>query len=353
FATKEHPLVIFLDDLQWADSASLKLIELLISETDTQYLLFIGAYRNNEVYAGHPLIITLDNIRKADVIVNQINLQPLDKLHLNQLIVDTLYCPESETESLTELLLTKTQGNPFFTNQLMKSMYEDGLISLNFNLGYWQCDIYAAKALYQNDDIVQFLGSQIKKLPIDTQNILKIAACIGNQFDLYTLSIVCEKSQLEIATNLWNALKQGLILPQDESYKFYVDSIDVISVSGSELELNNLERLTVKYKFLHDRIQQAAYLLIPDAEKQATHLKIGQLILKNSDSWELEEKIFEIVNQLNISVELITNELDKYELAKLNLIAGQKAKLSTAYEAAVIYLRMGLELLAIDSWQNQ
>ncbi|MFM7368661.1 MAG: ATP-binding protein, partial [Sphaerospermopsis kisseleviana] len=138
FATKEHPLVIFLDDLQWADSASLKLIELLISETDTQYLLFIGAYRNNEVYAGHPLIITLDNIRKADVIVNQINLQPLDKLHLNQLIVDTLYCPESETESLTELLLTKTQGNPFFTNQLMKSMYEDGLISLNFNLGYWQ-----------------------------------------------------------------------------------------------------------------------------------------------------------------------------------------------------------------------
>ncbi|GCL37305.1 serine/threonine kinase with two-component sensor domain protein [Sphaerospermopsis reniformis] len=356
FATKEHPLVIFLDDLQWADAASLKLIELLISETDTQYLLLIGAYRDNEVYTGHPLIITLDNISKADVIFNQINLQPLDKSHLNQLIVDTLYCPESETESLTELLLIKTQGNPFFTNQFMKSMYEDGLISFNFNLGYWQCDIYAAKALYQNDDIVEFLGTQIKKLPVDTQNILKIAACIGNQFDLYTLSIVCEKSQLKIATNLWNALKQGLILPQDESYKFYVDSadsIDVISLSAAELKLNNLERLTVKYKFLHDRVQQAAYFLIPDAEKQATHLKIGKLILKNTDSRELEERIFEIVNQLNISVELITNELDKYELAKLNLIAGQKAKLSTAYEAAVIYLRMGLELLAIDSWQNQ
>ncbi|MBD2296222.1 AAA family ATPase [Anabaena sphaerica FACHB-251] len=348
FATKEHPLVIFLDDLQWADAASLKLIQLLISGIDTQYLLLIGAYRDNEVYAGHPLMITLDNIRKADVIINQINLQPLDKSNLNRLIADTLCCPESQAISLTELLLTKTKGNPFFTNQLMKSMYEDGFISFNFKLGYWQCDIYAAKAIYQNDDIVQFLGAQIKKLPSDTQNILKIAACVGNQFDLYTLSIVCEKSQLEIASNLWNVLKQGLILPQDEGYKFYADSI---SLSTYDLEVNNFEKLTVKYNFLHDQVQQAAYFLIPDHEKQATHLKIGQLILKNTNSLELEEKIFEIVNQINIGVDLVTSQSEKYELAQLNLIAGQKAKLATAYEAAVRYLKVGLELLAADSWQ--
>ncbi|WP_413175128.1 AAA family ATPase [Anabaena azotica] len=350
FATKEHPLVIFLDDLQWADAASLKLIQLLISDTDTKYLLLIGAYRDNEVYPGHPLIMTLENILKSHTIVNQINLQPLDKLHINHLIADTLYCPEFQASSLTELLFTKTQGNPFFTNQLLKSLHEDGLINFDFSLGYWRCDIHAAKAIYQNNDIVYFIKLQLQKLPPNTQNILKIAACIGNQFDLYTLSTVCEKSQLETASDLWNALKKGLILPQDESYKFFADTVDLFN---SNLKLINSAHLIVKYKFLHDQVQQAAYFLIPENEKQAMHWKIGQQILNHTDAIELEEKIFEIVNQLNIGIDLITNKSQKYQLAKLNLIAGHKAKLATAYEAAVRYLKMGLELLSNDSWIHE
>ncbi|MTJ07297.1 ATP-binding sensor histidine kinase [Anabaena sp. UHCC 0204] len=354
FATSEHPLVIFLDDLQWADIASLKLIKLLMSAKDTKYLLLIGAYRDNEVKPGHPLVMTLDDIRQANVTVHEIRLQPLDKSHLRLLITDTLICSEAHTESLIELLLKTTQGNPFFTNQLLKSLHEDGLIVFNSSLGYWKCDINAAKALYHNEDVVNFLKNQLKKLSKNTQNILKVAACIGNKFDLYTLSIVCEKSQIQIASELWNALQEELIISQNEVYKFFTDDEESsLNIFDSNLTANSNESIIVQYKFLHDRVQQAAYSLISDEDKPATHLKIGQLLLKDSSSEEGEEKIFEIVNQLNMGIKLISNQLDRYELAKLNLIAGCKAKSSTAYEAAVRYLKVGLELLAADSWEYQ
>jgi predicted ATPase/signal transduction histidine kinase len=344
-ATNKHPLVIFLDDLQWADIASLKLIKLLMSAKDTAYLLLIGAYRDNEVNPGHPLIMTLDDIQKENITINQITLLPLEQAHINLLVTDTLYCPASHSQYLTKLLFETTQGNPFFTNQLLKSLHEDGLITFDFSLSYWQCDINAAKALYQNDDVVNFLKIQLQKLPENTQDILKIAACIGNQFDLSTLSIVCEKSPIQIAAQLWDALQEELIIPQNESYKFFTDK---------ELEVGIFDsNLTVKYKFLHDRVQQAAYSFIADVDKSATHLKIGRLLLKSTNVAEWEEKIFEIVNQLNIGINLITNQAEKYELAKLNLIAGCKAKSSTAYEAAIRYLKVGLELLAVDSWEYE
>ncbi|MDD1414036.1 ATP-binding protein [Dolichospermum sp. ST_con] len=344
-ATNKHPLVIFLDDLQWADIASLKLIKLLMSAKDTAYLLLIGAYRDNEVNPGHPLIMTLDDIHQENITINQITLLPLEQAHINLLVTDTLYCPESHSQDLTQLLFKTTQGNPFFTNQLLKSLHEDGLITFDFSLGYWQCDINAAKALYQSDDVVNFLKIQLQKLPEHTQYILKIAACIGNQFDLSTLSIVCEKPPTEIAAQLWDALQEELIIPENESYKFFTDK---------ELEVDIFDsNLTVKYKFLHDRVQQAAYSFIADVDKSATHLKIGQLLLKNTNAGEWEEKIFEIVNQLNMGINLITNQSEKYELAKLNLIAGCKAKSSTAYEAAIRYLKAGLELLAADSWEYE
>ncbi len=353
FATSEHPLVIFLDDLQWADIASLKLIILLMSAKDTKYLLLIGAYRDNEVNVGHPLIMTLDDIRQENITINQITLNPLDQSDIKLLVTDTLSCPESHSQDVAELLLGITQGNPFFTNQLLKSLHEDGLITFNFSLGYWQCDINAAKALYHHDDVVNFLKIQLEKLPKNTQNILKIAACIGNQFDLYTLSIVCEKSLPQIAAELWNALQEGLIIPQDESYKFFTDAQSEFDIFHANLTANNSESIIVEYKFIHDRVQQAAYLLIPDVDNAATHLKIGQLLLKNTPDGEWEEKIFAIVNQLNIGVELITNQAEKYELAKLNLMAGCKAKSSTAYEAAIRYLKVGLELLEPDSWESE
>ncbi|MDP8935418.1 MAG: AAA family ATPase, partial [Cyanobacteriota bacterium] len=355
FATKEHPLVIFLDDLQWADSASLKLMQLLMSEIDTRYLLLMGAYRDNEVFPAHPLMLTLDEIRKDSATVNQITLAPLDKNSLNSLIADSLSCPLERAVPLTELVFTKTKGNPFFATQFLKCLQKDGLITFDFTpptppyqggeaKGGWQCDIAQVRTLALTDDVVEFMAIQLQKLPINTLNVLKLAACIGNQFDLATLAMVHQKSQSETAADLWKALQEGLVIPIAEVYKFFQHSESV--------ELAQTPELSVPYKFLHDRVQQAAYLLIPESHKQSTHLEIGQLLLRNTPEEEREEKIFDIVNQLNMGMELITHQIERDELAHLNLIAGRKAKSSTAYAAAKKYLTVGIELLVLEGWQN-
>jgi PAS domain S-box-containing protein len=351
FATKEHPLVIFLDDLQWADSASLKLMQLLMSEINTPYLLLMGAYRDNEVFPAHPLMLTLDEIRKDSAIVNQTTLAPLDPPSLNHLIADTFSCPIEMAMPLTELIFAKTKGNPFFATKFLKFLHSDGFISFDFTPSYqgeatggWQCDIAQLRSISWTDDVVEFMAIQLHKLPVNTQESLKLAACIGNEFDLETLAIVSKKSESETAADLWPAIQEGLVIPVSEVYKFFQESESV--------EFSQVSDLSVPYKFLHDRVQQAAYSLIPESQKQSTHLEIGQLLLRNTPEEEREEKIFDIVNQLNIGVELITHQTERDELTQLNLIAGHKAKSSTAYDTAEKYLNVGLELLDIECWQN-
>ena len=351
FTTKEHPLVIFLDDLQWADSASLKLIQLLMNESSRKYLLLIGAYRDNEVSTAHPLILSLEDIKKSHAIINTIALPPLSHPSLNQLVADTLSCCEEIAQPLTELVYQNTKGNPFFTTQFLKALYEDGWMTFDWERGNWQCNITEIKALVLTDNVVEFMALQLQKLPQETQSLLKLAACIGNQFDLATLAIVCQQSEIETATCLWKALQEGLILPTSEIYKFYI---------GKENHDVKQDSQIVNYKFLHDRVQQAAYSLIPDEQKQQTHLHIGQLLLKNAEATPVgrreageQANIFEIVNHLNLGIDLITQPLEKIELANLNLMAGQKAKAAIAYESAFSYFKTGLDLLTLESWQDQ
>ncbi|MEH2147316.1 trifunctional serine/threonine-protein kinase/ATP-binding protein/sensor histidine kinase [Nostoc sp.] len=348
FTALEHPLVIFIDDLQWADSASLKLMHLLMSEADIGYLLLIGAYRDNEVNPVHPLMLTLEEIQKLGATVNPITLTPLEQISINHLVADTLSCSLTLAAPLTELVLSKTKGNPFFSTQFLKALHQDQLIIFNFDGGYWECDIAQVRSLALTDDVVEFMALQLQKLPTATQEVLKLAACVGNQFDLTALATVYEKSQLETATDFWKAVQDGLIIPTNDVYKFYHDE--------SEFKIHNLEFQqhnspdSCSYKFLHDRVQQAAYSLIPEFQRKATHLKIGQLLLNDTSPELLEARIFDIVNQLNEGIGIIDEQLQKYELAQLNLMAGKKAKGSTAYRAAVKYFTLGRELLIEDSW---
>ncbi|MCC3407205.1 MAG: serine/threonine-protein kinase PknK [Microcoleus sp. PH2017_10_PVI_O_A] len=344
FTTKEHPLVIFLDDLQWADSASLKLMQLLMSESDGGYLLLIGAYRDNEVAAAHPLMLALEQIRKAQATINTIRLAALTETSLNQLVADTLTCAEAIALPLTQLIYQKTKGNPFFSTQFLKLLHDDGLIQFDFAAGNWHCDIAKVKALALTDDVVEFMALQLQKMPKSTQELLKKAACIGNSFDLETLATVTEELSAETATNLWQALQEGLILPTTEVYKFYLGRAREEAPQTAEI---------VSYKFLHDRVQQAAYSLIPENQKQATHLQIGQLLLQRTSAAELDEKIFEIVNQLNYGVDLLVGSDKQQQLAELNLAAGHKARASTAYVTASKYATIGLGLLNADCWETQ
>ena len=332
FCQQEHPLVIFLDDLQWADSATRKLMQLMMTDVDTSYLLLIGAYRDNEVSAAHPLKITLSEIQKAGATVNSIWLSPLDLTCVNQLITDTLKCDTERAKPLAELVLAKTQGNPFFLKEFLQSLYTENLLDFDYLSSSWQWNLDQIQARGITDNVVELMTQKIQKLPELTQEVLKTAACIGNQFDLKTLSIVCEKPQKETASDLWSAVREGLITPVGDDYKFLQTD-------------RNPDEFKVAYSFVHDRIQQAAYSLIPSHRKQASHLQIGQLLLNNTPPQQQEEKIFDIVNQLNFGSNLLENQQKRDELAKLNLIAGKKAKGSTAYQPAFTYLTSGLELL--------
>ncbi|MBD2777176.1 AAA family ATPase [Iningainema tapete] len=341
FTTPMHPLVIFLDDLQWADSASLNLMQVLMSNLGVGYLLLIGAYRDNEVSPVHPLMLMLEELKKLSATVNIITLTSLSPSSLNALIADTLKCAKPVAKPLTDLIHQKTKGNPFFSTQFLKALHEDGWIEFDAQAGHWQCDITQVRSLSLTDDVVEFMALQLQKLPVATQNVLKLAACIGNQFDLATLAIVSEQMEMKTAAVLWKALQEGMVIPQSHVYKFYQQQI-------TEQQTTPI----ASYKFLHDRVQQAAYSLIPETQKKATHLKIGQLLLQNKSPEEIETSIFDIVNQLNAGINLITQPLEKNKLAQLNLIAGKKAKVSTAYKAAVKYFTIGLELLSDNNLLN-
>lgn len=341
FCSFKHPLVIFLDDLQWADSASLKLIERIMLDADFSYLFLIGSYRHNEITAIHPLTITLDKLRREGAIVNQINLKPLALDHVEQLIADTLNREREYVRSLAELVWQKTNGNPFFINEFLKSIYADNLLVFNpaqyscdqaeSHRGYWQWDLKQIEKIGSTDNLVQFMIGKMQKLPQSTQGVLSIAACVGAEFDLNTIAIVAGQSAESLRENLTLMINAGLIIPLSE--------ID------EQLLIQN-------YKFGHDRIQQAAYALIEQSQKLSVHLKIGCLLRENTPPEELSDKIFQIVDHLNIGQQLISDHLKRTEIARLNLLAGQKAKAANAYDAALQYFKLGQEFLTDESWQT-
>ena len=334
----EHPLVLFLDDLQWADNASLNLLKLLMGDSDNQYFLIIGAYRDNEVDATHPLIFAIEEIEKEEGIVSYIHINNLAKSDVNALVAEALACPPDCTESLSDLIYAKTQGNAFFTIEFLKSLYADSLLTFDY-LQRWQWDIERIKALNITDNVVDLMIQQIERLPPITKTILQLAACIGNTFDLETLAVINKSQPGSTLDDLWSALPAGLVIPLNDKYKLLNEDTDI---SAKE----------VQFKFLHDRVQQAAYSLIEESQRKVTHLEIGRLLLANTKTENLEEQIFAIVNQFNESICLIENEAEKIRLADLNLLAGQKAKSSNAYSSAVKYFLVGRELLNTSSWQT-
>ncbi|HEY9710860.1 MAG TPA: AAA family ATPase, partial [Oculatellaceae cyanobacterium] len=336
----EHPLVLFIDDLQWADGASLKLLRTIMSDVNIQYLLIIGAYRDNEVDATHPLMMALEDIKKEQGIVSFIQLGNLRSQDVNALITEALNCQPTLAQALTDLVFSKTQGNAFFTTEFLKSLNAEGLLNFDQQTRKWQWDVEQIQAKDITDNVVELIAGKIGRLAAKTQGVLKLAACIGNRFDLSTLEIIYQHQRAEVFANLFPALQEGLVV--------LLKNNNNLRDSG-----DNYASSRVIFKFSHDRVQQAAYSLIDDSQKQAVHLQIGRLLLQNSQPEVLLDKIFEIVDHLNVGVELITTQVERDEIAKLNLMAGQKAKGATAYSAALGYFTAGMKWLAIDSWQNQ
>ena len=340
FTKKEHPIVIFLDDLQWADSASLKLVHLLMASSSPG-LLLIGAYRDNEVGNLHPLSVTLDEISKTGATLNYISLSPLTLPTVTQIIADTLSLTQDKIQTLAELVFSKTEGNPFFMNEFLKSLNSEGLLKFDDHNLTWTWEIKQIEERGFTDNVVELMTEKIKKLPEETETLLRLAACIGNHFDLKTLALVADKPLEEVERDILPAVLQSFLI--------FIGNIQDTDITNS---LQENDKKIPEYKFAHDRIQQAAYFLIPEQQRAITHYQIGRFLERKMTSDLLEEKIFTIVNHLNYGISFITNLDEKKSLVVFNLLAARKARAATAYQATIEYTKIGLVLLGDNAWKE-
>ncbi|MEG4320034.1 MULTISPECIES: AAA family ATPase [unclassified Microcoleus] len=344
-ASAEHPLVMFLDDCQWIDAATVNMYEQNCLGK-MPYLLVIVAYRDNEVSPMHPFMLANEAIRGAGVPMTAITLKPLAIDCATQLIAETLSCPAETATPLANLLLQKTDGNPFFLKQLLKYLHQKSWLRFDPQAAEWQWDIQHIESQGISENVVDLMVNKIQILSTATQRILQLAACIDNQFSLDILSVASGKSWSQTAQDLWEALQVGLILPVGNTYR--IPQV----FEPEELEKLGKTAPDVCYKFMHDRVQQAAYAMIPDADKESVHLAIGRLLLQGSSEGERQERIFDIVNHLNFARGLICELNQLYELAELNLQAGKTAASASAFETALTFFQSGCNSLPAQSWED-
>ncbi|MBB2671478.1 UNVERIFIED_ORG: PAS domain S-box-containing protein [Rhizobium esperanzae] len=325
FATAEHPLALFLDDLQWLDAATLDLLEDLCTQQDMRHLLLIGAYRDNEVSSTHPLIRRLTAIREAGGQVHEIELTPLRLEDLTRMLADALHCGSKRAQPLARLVHKKSGGNPFFALQFLSTLPDEGLLEFNREQAHWDWDLDRIRAKGYTDNVVELMLSKLRRLPDTTQAALNMLACLGNHAAVDTLALIRSENHDAVHAAFWAAARAGLVLLEEGS----------------------------SYRFLHDRVQEAAYGLIPEDERAAAHLSIGRLLLMHTPPQALDENIFEIVGQLNCGGALSAPGEERERLADLNLLAARRAKASAAYESALAYAGTGAAYLPDDAWERR
>jgi PAS domain S-box-containing protein len=324
FARPEHPLALFLDDLQWLDAATVDLLEDMVTQTDVRHLLLIGAYRDNEVTSAHPLMCKLEEIRRAGAPVKEMVLAPLAREDVGRLIADTFHCDPARAAPLAQRVHEKTAGNPFFAIQFLSALVEEGLVAFDHAGAHWSWDLGRIDGKGYTDNVVDLMVGKLRRLPALAQDALGQLASLGNSAESSLLAMVYADSRVKAHDGLQDALRSGLVIH---------------SPGG--------------YRFLHDRVQEAAYSLIPEGERAGTHLRIGRLLAAQTPPEKREEAIFEIVSQLNRGAALITSREEREQLAELNLTAGKRAVASTAYASALSHLVAGVASLADDGWEHR
>ncbi|MBV9290020.1 MAG: serine/threonine-protein kinase PknK, partial [Hyphomicrobiales bacterium] len=322
FARQEHPLALFLDDLQWLDAATLDLLEDLLTQPDLSHLLLVGAYRGDAIAATHPLMRRLAAIRQGGGRVQEILLTPLGLEDVSRLVGEALHTERPRT--LARLVHEKTAGNPFFANQFLIALAEEGLLAFDHSSTRWTWDLKGIRAKGHTDNIVDLMLGKLRRLPGKTRTALKRLACLGASAPTATLALAHGKSEEALHADLWAAVRERLLLRQEGVYVF-----------------------------LHDRVREAAYALIPNGERARAHLAIGRRLVARAAPSQVEENIFEIVGQLNHGSSLIRSGKERARLAELNLIAGRRAKTSTAYASALNYLAVGADLMPKDAWERR
>lgn len=349
FSTPEHPLVMFIDDVQWADSASLKLLQTMLTDVSVQSFLLILGYRDrNLLNERHPLYPMLETLNHYLIPMEQLILKPMKLEHVNQLIAESLHCSLNYAHPLTELVMTKTEGHPFFVNAFLKKVHRCGHLKFNRNSKRWEWDTPHITEMDMTDNVVSVISERLQRLSDNCQEVLKLAACIGTRFEIKALAILYEHSVSITTGALWEAVEENLIAPLSDSYQLLYNAMENKETATED---NNDE--TVAYRFLHDRIQQAAYSLLSEEERQVIHYQLGRFLREKTVPGQLDETLFDIVRHLNQGISQINSEVDLYDLARLNLAVAKKSRNTGAYETALTYLNMGLSILPKSAWETQ
>jgi predicted ATPase/signal transduction histidine kinase/GAF domain-containing protein/CheY-like chemotaxis protein len=323
FAQKEHPLALFLDDLQWLDTATLDLIEQLVTHSEVHHLLLVGAYRDNEVSPTHPLTRMLGAVRTAGARVREIVLAPLGLDDVGRLVAGALHCEPEQALPLTRLVQEKTNGNPFFAIQFFTALAEEGLLAFDPIASAWEWDIDRIRAKNYTDNVADLMVTRLRRFSATTQEALKQLAYLGNVAEIASLTLFHGDTEEAMHGALWEAVVAGLVLREDNAYKF-----------------------------LHDRIQQAAYSLIPEEHRAEVHLRIGRVLLASMTADGLAKHLFDVANQFNRGTAMLVDPEEKVQVATINLRAGRKAKASAAYASACAYLESSMSLLDESDWGN-
>ncbi|WP_299443012.1 AAA family ATPase [uncultured Rhodospira sp.] len=321
FAAADQPLVLALDDLQWIDAGSLRILEHLCTHPDLDHVLIVGSYRNNETPPSHPLMLALEAIRSAGAPVDTVDLQPLARGDLERMVSDCLRAPVDQVVPLVALVLEKTGGTPFFVIQFLETLVDEGLLSVDPGTSDWQWDTGRIRAKGFTDNVVDLMATRLNRLPGAVQDELRQIACLGTSVEMSTLALVHGRSDDDVLAAVSDALRADLL---------YHDSGRLV--------------------FVHDRVREAAYGSLPEAERVAAHLRIGRVLMDSLPPETLESEVFDVVHHLNQAHDLITDPEDRDRLSRLNTTAGSRAKASTAYASALVYYRLARDLLPEDAW---
>jgi predicted ATPase/transcriptional regulator with GAF, ATPase, and Fis domain len=340
-AGPDHPVVIFLDDLQWADRGTLAVVESLVTSPAVTHLLIIGAFRDHEVGPEHALTRTVGHLRESGARVRTVAVPPLQVAHIKQLVADALGTDDGDVRALAGLVHEKTGGNAFFALQLLRALHADGTIAFDDASGQWRVDLARVRLAQRTENVIDLMTRELDRLPGATAPLVTLAACIGNTFSIATLAIADVSSRAQVARDLWPAVHAGLVVPLGDAYE-----------QLQEPDETQLIAADPRFRFLHDRVQQAAYGRIAAADRAPVHLRLGRLLLGDHDGRGTvpDDDLFDIVNHVNVGLGLVDAADERLRLASLNLAAGRRAKASAAFPAALAYFDAGVVLLPDDRW---
>ncbi|MFL5346131.1 MAG: AAA family ATPase [Hyalangium sp.] len=344
FATAEHPLVLFLDDLQWIEPASLRFLTQLVTSPSAAHLLIVGACRDDEILPTDPLEVALAELEQRTPRPTRLSLAPLRLEHVAAMVADTLGCEVAAGLPLAELVLEKTGGNPFFITQLFDTLHQEGILRFDSQERRWTWSLGRLQRLEVSDNVVGLMVKKIKRYPEETQRALMLASSLGRTFDLGSIAIVLDAPLRSVAQWLWEPAREGLLLLHDHRPPYHLWAREERKAAPQPPQ--------VLYRFAHDQVQEAARSQIPPEQQEALSLRIGQRLLAGLSPEQQSERIFELVKHLNLGSGLASEE-ERSTYARLNLLAAQRAKAATAHPAAVSYLQQGLRLLPEEAWDSQ